>query len=158
MNSHLNGQMWPEWSNWSLQLSGGCSSSSQAGALITPNLPLPVFQLSMTNEHSGNSFRHTHNPLSWCQQQKLMTMWIAGRQKMHYNGQQNCYPLQEGGGCWINWKVQCSFVFWEGDETHGGGVGSRPTEMSERFGRGWHATLLPCAWLWNASTSLVGQS
>lgn len=69
-----------------------------AGALITPNLPLPVFQLSMTNEHSGNSFRHTHNPLSWCQQQKLMTMWIAGRQKMHYNGQQNCYPLQEGGG------------------------------------------------------------
>ena len=52
----------------------------------------------MTNEHFGNSFRHTHNPLSWRQQQKLMTVWIAGRQKMHYNGQQNCYPLQEGGG------------------------------------------------------------
>lgn len=26
-----------------------------------------------------------------------MTVWIAGRQKMHYNGQQNCYPLQEEG-------------------------------------------------------------
>lgn len=82
---------------WSLQLPGGCSPSAQAGATITRNLPLPVFQLSMTNEHFGNSFRHTHNPLSWRQQQKLMTVWIAGRQKMHYNGQQNCYPLQEGG-------------------------------------------------------------
>lgn len=34
-----------------------------SGATITPNLPPPVFQLSMTNEHFGNSFRHTHNPL-----------------------------------------------------------------------------------------------
>lgn len=49
---------------WSLQLTGGCSPSSRVGATITPNFPLPVFQLSMTNEHFGNSFRHTHNPLS----------------------------------------------------------------------------------------------
>lgn len=106
-----------------------------SGATITPNLPPPVFQLSMTNEHFGNSFRHTHNPLSWRQQQKLMTMWIAERQKMHYNGQGNCYTLQEGvgmgAGCCINWKVQCSFVFLQaGDETQpSGGVGSSPWDF-----------------------------
>lgn len=48
-------------------------------------------------------------------------------------------------------------LYSEREMKHMGGVGSRPTEMSERFGRGWHATLLPCAWLWNASTSSAGQ-
>lgn len=111
----------------------------------------------MTNEHSGNSFRHTHNPLSWCQQQKLMTMWIAGRQKMHYNGQQNCYPLQEGGGgYWINWKVQCSFVFWEGDETQGEIWLQAHGNVREVWA--WVACdPASLCLLWNAGTSSVGQ-
>lgn len=144
--------------SWSLQLSSGWSPSSQVGATITPNLPLPVFQLSMTNEHFGNSFRHTHNPLSWRQQQKLMTVWIAGRQKMHYNGQQNCYPLQEGGGgsggC-INWKVQWSFVFLRIQMNAREGAGLEPLEMSEGglgvggmqpwFLHAWHWGTRPCS-------------
>lgn len=143
---------------WSLQLTGGCSPTSRVGATITPNLPLPVFQLSMTNEHFGNSFRHTHNPLSWCQQQKLMTVWIAGRQKMHYNGQQSCYPLQEGGvgaGCCINWKAQSSFVLLQTwDEAQGERTGSEPMEMPVRgsgmggiwpwFLHAWHWSTGPC--------------
>ena len=96
----------------------------------------------MTNEHFGNSFRHTHNPLSWRQQQKLMTVWIAGRQKMHYNGQQNCYPLQEEemeeGYC-INWKVS-EFV-------------CIPTNRRWNSGEKWAPTSWKCqrvVWAWAA--------
>ena len=36
-------------------------------------------------------------------------------------------------------------LYSEREMKHRGRSGSRPTEMSERFGRGWHATLLPYA-------------
>lgn len=77
---------------------------------------------------------------------------------MHYNGQQSCYPLQEGGagaGCCINWKAQCSFVLLQTrDEAQGERAGFKPMEMSERglsvggmrpwFLHAWHWSTGPC--------------
>lgn len=92
-----------------------------------------------------------------------MTVWIAGRQKMHYNGQQNCYPLQEGGnGGWgavLTGRFSTPLYSYKHEMKPRGRAGSKPMEMSERFGRGFgHATLVPpCSALEHRSLLSVCQ-